>query len=71
MPDFYNYTLDSVKECIRAAGWSYDEDHAYEDEILNGEGMVVEHTPPYNEPYDPEGDPIELTVSTGREPDAG
>ncbi|MDT0342256.1 protein kinase domain-containing protein [Streptomyces litchfieldiae] len=69
MPDFYDYHIDSVKSCIRDAGWSYDEDLTYEDEVLKGDGMVTGQSPRPGEPYIPgESDPIELTVSTGNEP---
>ncbi|MGK5533183.1 protein kinase domain-containing protein [Streptomyces sp. URMC 129] len=69
MPDFYDVHIDSVKECIRAAGWSYDEEIVYKDEVLKGEGMVVEQSPRAYGPYNPDEDPpIVLTVSTGLEP---
>ncbi|WP_059010864.1 protein kinase domain-containing protein [Streptomyces specialis] len=69
MPDFYDIHIDSVKECIRDAGWSYDEELVYKDEVLKGEGMVVDQSPRAYGPYNPEEDgPIVLTVSTGYEP---
>ncbi|MFI7273901.1 protein kinase [Streptomyces sp. NPDC049879] len=69
MPDFYDVHIDSVKECMRAAGWSYDDNLRYRDEVLKGDGMVLEQSPAVGEPYNPEEDgPIVLTVSTGREP---
>ncbi|WP_049575549.1 protein kinase domain-containing protein [Streptomyces sp. SBT349] len=68
MPDFYDWHIDSVKQCIRDAGWSYDEDVEYKDEVIKGEGMVVAQTPAFGEPYTPDEDDITLTVSTGREP---
>jgi tRNA A-37 threonylcarbamoyl transferase component Bud32 len=72
MPDFYDFHIDSVKECIRQAGWSYDDDLIYLDETLKGDGMVVAQSPARGEPYVPgESDAIELTVSTGNEPSGG
>ncbi|MGP4109540.1 protein kinase domain-containing protein [Streptomyces sp. 4N509B] len=68
MPDFYGFHIDSVKDCIRAAGWTYDEEIIYEDEVLKGDGMVIDQTPAEFDPYDPEEDTITLTVSTGNEP---
>ncbi|RKN11376.1 Stk1 family PASTA domain-containing Ser/Thr kinase [Streptomyces radicis] len=71
MPDFYDVHIDSVKACIQAAGWYYDEQVQYKDEVIKGEGMVVEQSPPSNEPYNPddeEQEDIVLTVSTGDEP---
>jgi eukaryotic-like serine/threonine-protein kinase len=68
MPDFYDVHIDSVKACIQAAGWVYDEDLTYKDEVLKGEGMVVDQSPEAFEPYNPDKDTIELTVSTGMEP---
>ncbi|UCM89015.1 Stk1 family PASTA domain-containing Ser/Thr kinase [Streptomyces marincola] len=66
-PDFYDFHIDSVKACLRAAGWSYDEELHYEDEVIKGEGMVLRQNPAPGEPYDPEEDEFELTVSTGNE----
>ncbi|WP_062209921.1 Stk1 family PASTA domain-containing Ser/Thr kinase [Streptomyces sp. NBRC 109706] len=70
MPDFYGIHINSVKDCLRAAGWAYDEDLVYKDETLKGDGMVVAQEPEANEPYDPEEDGfyIQLVVSTGLEP---
>ncbi|MGP3969657.1 protein kinase domain-containing protein [Streptomyces sp. 6N223] len=68
MPDFYDVHIDSVKACIQAAGWFYEEELTYKDEVLKGEGMVVEQSPEAWEPFNPEEDTIELTVSTGLEP---
>ncbi|UED85419.1 Stk1 family PASTA domain-containing Ser/Thr kinase [Streptomyces profundus] len=70
MPDFYGFHINSVKDCLRAAGWAYEEDLTYKDETLKGDGMVVSQTPEAHEPYDPEDDDlyIELVVSTGLEP---
>ncbi|WP_030732779.1 protein kinase domain-containing protein [Streptomyces sp. NRRL F-2890] len=70
-PNFYGFHINSVKECIRSAGWRYEENLVYKDEVLLGENMVVNQTPARGEPFDPEEMVIELTVSTGREPDRG
>jgi serine/threonine protein kinase len=70
MPDFYDVHIDSVKDCIRAAGWTYNEELTYKDEVLKGEGMVVEQSPEEGTAFNPEEDTIELTVSTGQEPES-
>ncbi|MDT0545435.1 MULTISPECIES: protein kinase [Streptomyces] len=63
VPDFQNLYIDSVKKCIRAAGWKYNV--VTEDENLWGKGTVLNYTYRNYEPYDPKTDTIELTVSTG------
>ncbi|MFK4189352.1 protein kinase [Streptomyces sparsogenes] len=63
VPDFQNLYIDSVKKCIRAAGWKYRV--TTEDENLWGKGTVLNYTYRNYEPYDPKTDTIELTVSTG------
>ncbi|MEU9793257.1 protein kinase [Streptomyces sparsogenes] len=63
VPDFQNLYVDSVKKCIRAAGWKYRV--TTEDENLWGKGTVLNYTYRNYEPYDPKTDTIELTVSTG------
>ncbi|MGY0059959.1 protein kinase domain-containing protein [Streptomyces sp. LZ34] len=63
VPDFQNLYIDSVKKCIRAAGWKYRV--TPEDENLWGKGTVLNYTYRNYEAYDPKTDTIELTVSTG------
>jgi serine/threonine protein kinase len=63
VPDFQNLYVDSVKKCIRAAGWKYRV--APQDENLWGKGTVLNYTYRNYEPYNPDTDTIELTVSTG------
>ncbi|MFK4270109.1 protein kinase domain-containing protein [Streptomyces milbemycinicus] len=63
VPDFQNLYIDSVKKCIRDAGWKYRV--TTEDENLWGKGTVLNYTYRNYEPYDPKTDTIELTVSTG------
>ncbi len=70
-PDFYDFHIDSVKACMREAGWTYNEDLTYKDEVIKGDGMVVDQSPAPGEPYVPGEDDIELTVSTGNEPANG
>ncbi|GAA1909520.1 Stk1 family PASTA domain-containing Ser/Thr kinase [Streptomyces sodiiphilus] len=67
MPDFYNLHYVSVKECMRQAGWVLDSETLV-DEVLRGDGMVVDQSPKRYEPFDPENDKIELVISTGKEP---
>ncbi|MFI0775680.1 protein kinase [Streptomyces sp. NPDC021212] len=63
VPDFQNLYVDSVKKCIRAAGWKYRV--TPQDENLWGKGTVLNYTYRNYEPYNPDTDTIELTVSTG------
>ncbi|MFD7505158.1 protein kinase [Streptomyces sp. NPDC059850] len=63
VPDFQNLYVDSVKKCIRAAGWKYRV--TSQDENLWGKGTVLNYTYRNYEPYNPDTDTIELTVSTG------
>ena len=63
VPDFQNLYVDSVKKCIRAAGWKYRV--TTQDENLWGKGTVLNYTYRNYEPYNPDTDTIELTVSTG------
>ncbi|ONK12907.1 Stk1 family PASTA domain-containing Ser/Thr kinase [Streptomyces sp. MP131-18] len=70
-PDFYDFHIDSVKACMREAGWTYNENLNYKDEVIKGDGMVVDQSPAPGEPYVPGEDEIELTVSTGNEPTNG
>ncbi|OPF82063.1 serine/threonine protein kinase [Streptomyces antioxidans] len=63
VPDFQNLYIDSVKKCIRAAGWKYRV--VPQDENLWGKGTIINYTYRNYEPYDPKTDTIELTVSTG------
>ncbi|GAA2467734.1 protein kinase domain-containing protein [Streptomyces macrosporus] len=64
MPDLTYKHLDSVKTCIREAGWVLD-DVEYEDENLYGKNTVLEQSPKPYEAFDPKEDKITLTVSTG------
>ncbi|MEU1806554.1 protein kinase [Streptomyces sp. NPDC019937] len=63
VPDFQNLYVDSVKKCIRSAGWKYRV--TTQDENLWGKGTVLNYTYRNYEPYNPDTDTIELTVSTG------
>ncbi|MEU8826055.1 protein kinase [Streptomyces sp. NPDC048636] len=63
VPDFQNKYIDSVKKCIQKAGWKYRV--TTEDENLWGKGTVTNYTYRNYEPYNPDTDTIELTVSTG------
>ncbi|WP_323384238.1 PASTA domain-containing protein [Streptomyces calidiresistens] len=66
MPDFYDKHFASVKECIQAAGWKYTDDEKV-NEVLKGEGMVVNQSPKRHEAFNPETDEITLYISTGYE----
>ncbi|OEV31143.1 serine/threonine protein kinase [Streptomyces nanshensis] len=65
VPDFTYKNLDSVKKCIKAAGWKLGE-VSHEDENIWGKNMVLEQSPDGIEYLDPDKDKIELTVSTGK-----
>ncbi|CAL9470766.1 Serine_threonine-protein kinase PknD [Streptomyces sp. enrichment culture] len=68
MPDLTFKHLDSVKECVREAGWILD-DVEYEDENLYGKNTVLKQSPRAYEGFDPKKDKITLTVSTGHPAD--
>ncbi|MCZ7413171.1 MULTISPECIES: protein kinase domain-containing protein [unclassified Streptomyces] len=67
MPDLTFKHIDSVKDCIRLAGWTLETDITYEDEAIYGKNTVLEQKPEAWRPFDPEEDKVELTVSTGKE----
>ena len=66
MPDFFTRHLASVKDCMNAAGWKYNE--VEHEDALWGKNSVVEQIPRKGEPFDPEEDKITLTVATGKAP---
>ncbi|GAB3646073.1 Stk1 family PASTA domain-containing Ser/Thr kinase [Streptomyces sparsus] len=66
MPDLTFKHIDSVKDCIRKAGWKLDPDISYEDENIYGKNTVLKQSPKNYEALDPKEDRITLTVSTGR-----
>ncbi|MGW0706610.1 protein kinase domain-containing protein [Streptomyces sp. NPDC002643] len=64
LPDFTFKNIDSVKECLQAAGWQYDTQEV--DENTYGEGTVMEQYPSADEDVDPKDmATIILKVSTG------
>ena len=64
LPDFTFKNIDSVKECLQAAGWQYDTQDV--DENTYGEGTVMEQYPSADSDEDPKNMPtIILKVSTG------
>ncbi|NJP99291.1 protein kinase domain-containing protein [Streptomyces zingiberis] len=64
MPDFQTRHIASVKECMNAAGWKYNE-LEYEDSSIWGKNSVLEQIPRQGEAFDPKKDKITLTVATG------
>ncbi|MFI0978082.1 protein kinase [Streptomyces sp. NPDC021093] len=62
-PDFVFKNSRSVKECLQAAGWKFQEKST--DENQWGQETVIEQYPRAGSPMDPEKTTIELTVSTG------
>ena len=65
MPEFEIKHIDSVKECIDAAGWKLDTDYSEIDENTYGKGTVMSQSPRKHGPHDPKAE-IKLTVSTGK-----
>ncbi|MEU9337770.1 protein kinase [Streptomyces sp. NPDC048290] len=64
MPDFRYKYIDSVKECLQAAGWGQQLESV--DENTYGEGAVMKQFPAPGTDLDPEDMPeIQLSVSTG------
>ncbi|WP_129295371.1 protein kinase domain-containing protein [Streptomyces lydicus] len=66
IPSFRFKNLGSVEKCIEAAGWKY-KIVSHEDSALWGKNTVTSQRPAGFSSWRPnKGDPIELTVSTGR-----
>jgi serine/threonine protein kinase len=63
LPDFRYKDIDSVKECLQAAGWSTDTKKVNENTW--GEGTVIDQFPSQGTDVDPKNVKIELSVSTG------
>lgn len=62
-PDFRHLNQVSVKACIRAGGWKYDEKP--KDEAVYGEGTVVDQQPAADAKIDPKDTTFTLWISTG------
>ncbi|MFJ6573922.1 protein kinase [Streptomyces sp. NPDC091292] len=64
VPNFVLKNMDSVKACLQAAGWGYDQKDT--DENTYGEGTVMEQFPAPGTDVDPKDKPdLQLKVSTG------
>ncbi|MET8831053.1 protein kinase [Streptomyces sp. NPDC004610] len=64
MPDFRYKYIDSVKQCLQAAGWGQQLESV--DENTYGEGAVMKQFPAPGTDVDPQDMPeIQLSVSTG------
>ncbi|GAA3123950.1 Stk1 family PASTA domain-containing Ser/Thr kinase [Streptomyces rameus] len=64
MPDFRFKDIDSVKECLQAAGWKWD--IKQQDDNTWGDGTVMNQFPAQGTDVDPKNvGTIELSVSTG------
>ncbi|MFI9238976.1 protein kinase [Streptomyces sp. NPDC053079] len=63
-PDFKYIYIDSVKECLQAAGWKYRVDVVNENTW--GKGTVMTQMPDTGDPFDPKNGEFVLTVSTGQ-----
>jgi serine/threonine protein kinase len=63
-PDLTTKYVDSVKECMKAAGWSYT--LKTQDEALYGKGTVMRTHPKALDSFDPRKDKVTLWVSTGK-----
>ncbi|WP_407559909.1 protein kinase domain-containing protein [Streptomyces sp. 184] len=67
VPDFTFKDYQSVRECLRAAQWSYEVDE--EPDALWGKDTVLEHNfNDYDDYFDPSKDKIELVIATGYAP---
>ncbi|MEU2435065.1 protein kinase [Streptomyces rubradiris] len=67
LPDFRYKDIDSVKECLQAAGWKWNVDR--EDDNTWGDGTVLKQFPAQGADVDPDDvGTIELSVSTGNPP---
>jgi eukaryotic-like serine/threonine-protein kinase len=64
LPELKFTYIDSVKQCLDAAGWSYRE--VPTDEHLFGKGMVIDTNPSPFTSFDPKNTKIVLYVSTGK-----
>lgn len=62
-PDFRYLNQVSVKACIRAGGWKYEEKPR--DEAVYGEGMIIEQQPAGGTAIDPKDTTFTLWISTG------
>ncbi|MGW6703750.1 protein kinase domain-containing protein [Streptomyces sp. NPDC054956] len=62
-PDFRYMNQVSVKACIRAGGWKYDEKP--KDEAVYGEGTVIDQQPAGGTDIDPKNTTFTLFISTG------
>ncbi|MFE6777729.1 protein kinase [Streptomyces sp. NPDC057702] len=63
MPEFQYLYIDSVKDCLKKAGWKYEV--VPMNENTWGKGTVMEYTFDQREPFNPDEDKVELKVSTG------
>lgn len=64
VPDFTFKDYQSVRECMRAAQWSYEVDE--EPDALWGKDTVLEQNfDEYDDYFDPSKDKIELVIATG------
>ncbi|MFE1783156.1 protein kinase [Streptomyces sp. NPDC059506] len=63
MPEFTLKDAASVRACIKAAGWKYEEKTI--DEDLWGKGTVIEQSPAKYKPLG-DGDTVTIWVSTGK-----
>jgi eukaryotic-like serine/threonine-protein kinase len=64
MPDLSDKYIDSVEQCVKAAGWSFRIKHV--NEQVFGKGTVVDQEPDAYAEFDPKKTTITLMVSTGR-----
>jgi serine/threonine protein kinase len=63
IPDFKFKYINSVKECLQAAGWKFSTKPV--DENTYGEGAVMEQFPAAGTDVDPKDVEVQLSVSTG------
>ncbi|GGS57632.1 protein kinase domain-containing protein [Streptomyces cinerochromogenes] len=66
LPDFRYKDINSVKECLQAAGWKWNVDD--EDDNTWPDGAVLQQFPEQGTDVDPDNVEIQLSVSTGNPP---
>ncbi|WBB57852.1 protein kinase [Streptomyces sp. WMMC500] len=64
VPDFTFKDYQSVRECLRAAQWSYEVDEE-PDELWGKDTVLEQNFDEYDEYFDPSKDKLELVIATG------
>ncbi|WP_326797100.1 protein kinase [Streptomyces sp. NBC_01808] len=64
VPDFTFKDYQSVRECLRAAQWSYEVDEE-PDELWGKDTVLEQNFDEYDDYFDPSKDKLELVIATG------